>query len=182
MSLDAAPHNVPASTAADVRRAVEAGRRLTRDEALHALTDMPLLELGELAQVVRFRKNPEKRVTYVIDSNPNYTNVCTVDCTFCAFYRKPQYVGDDVYTLDIEQVLEHVERAQSYGCTTVLLQGGLNPAVPWEFYPALIHTFISLCVSALVIIAIVTNPSFRPLFFKHATILFRSEAFPMLRR
>jgi cyclic dehypoxanthinyl futalosine synthase len=139
MSLDAAPHNVPASTAADVRRAVEAGRRLTRDEALHALTDMPLLELGELAQVVRFRKNPEKRVTYVIDSNPNYTNVCTVDCTFCAFYRKPQYVGDDVYTLDIEQVLEHVERAQSYGCTTVLLQGGLNPAVPWEFYPALIR-------------------------------------------
>jgi len=129
----------PRATPADLRSAVEAGRRLTRDEALLALGDMPLLELGELAQVVRFRKNPEKRVTYVVDSNPNYTNVCTVDCTFCAFYRKPQYVGDDVYTLDIEQVLDHVAKAESYGCTTVLLQGGLNPQVPWEFYPALVR-------------------------------------------
>ena len=67
--------------------------RLSRDEALHALTDMPLLELGELAQEVRFRKNPAKRVTYVIDTNPNYTNGCTVDCHFCAFYRKPGDAG-----------------------------------------------------------------------------------------
>ena len=66
---------------------------------------MPLLALGELAQEVRFKKVPENRVTYVIDSNPNYTNVCTVDCTFCAFYRKPSYVGEDVYTLTIEKVL-----------------------------------------------------------------------------
>jgi cyclic dehypoxanthinyl futalosine synthase len=139
VSLDAAPKTVPASTATDVRAAVEAGRRLTHDEALYALTAMPLLELGELAQVVRFRKNPAKRVTYVVDSNPNYTNVCTVDCTFCAFYRKPQYVGEDVYTLDIEAVLEHVAKAETYGCTTVLLQGGLNPQIPWEFYPALIR-------------------------------------------
>ena len=134
-----APAAPPHATPADVRRAVEEGRRLTRDEALLALTTMPLLELGELAQVVRFKKVPERRVTYVVDSNPNYTNVCTVDCTFCAFYRKPQYVGDDVYTLDIEQVLEHVAKAESYGCTTVLLQGGLNPQVPWEFYPALVR-------------------------------------------
>ena len=134
-----APAAPPSATPADVRRAVDEGRRLTRDEALLALTTMPLLELGELAQVVRFRRNPEPRVTYVVDSNPNYTNVCTVDCTFCAFYRKPSYAGDDVYTLDIEQVLGHVAKAESYGCTTVLLQGGLNPQVPWEFYPALIR-------------------------------------------
>ena len=117
-----------------------AAPRLTRDEALHALTDMPLLELGERAQEARFRKNPERRVTYVVDSNPNYTNVCTVDCTFCAFYRKPSYVGEDVYTLTIEQVLEHVEKARAYGCTTVLLQGGLNPSIPWEFYPRLVRS------------------------------------------
>ena len=134
-----APAAPPHATPADVRRAVEEGRRLTRDEALLALTTMPLLELGELAQVVRYRKVPEKRVTYVVDSNPNYTNVCTVDCTFCAFYRKPQYVGDDVYTLDIEAVLAHVQKAQDYGCTTVLLQGGLNPKIAWEFYPALVR-------------------------------------------
>ncbi len=133
------PPGAARATPADVRRAVDEGRRLTRDEALLTLTAMPLLELGELAQVVRFRKNPDKRVTYVVDSNPNYTNVCTVDCTFCAFYRKPQYVGEDVYTLDLEAVLAHVQKAQDYGCTTVLLQGGLNPRIPWEFYPALIR-------------------------------------------
>jgi len=145
LSLDATLPNAPGSSAvgrttpADVRRAVLEGRRLTRDEAMLALTDLPLLELGELAQVVRFRKVPERRVTYVVDSNPNYTNVCTVDCTFCAFYRKPQYVGDDVYTLDMEEVLAHVKKAEDYGCTTVLLQGGLNPQIPWEFYPALVR-------------------------------------------
>jgi cyclic dehypoxanthinyl futalosine synthase len=145
LSLDATLPNAPGSSAverttpADVRRAVLEGRRLSRDEAMLALTDLPLLELGELAQVVRFRKVPERRVTYVVDSNPNYTNVCTVDCTFCAFYRKPQYVGDDVYTLDLEAVLAHVKKAEDHGCTTVLLQGGLNPQIPWEFYPALVR-------------------------------------------
>ncbi|MEO6462010.1 MAG: dehypoxanthine futalosine cyclase, partial [Candidatus Eisenbacteria bacterium] len=76
-----APGAATGATPADLRRAVDEGRRLTRDEARLALTAMPLLELGELAQVVRYRKNPEMRVTYVVDSNPNYTNVCTVDCT-----------------------------------------------------------------------------------------------------
>jgi cyclic dehypoxanthinyl futalosine synthase len=130
---------VPRVSARDVRRAVDEGRRLSGDEALHALTHLPLLELGELAQEVRFRKVKEKRVTYVVDSNPNYTNVCTVDCTFCAFYRKPQHKGDDKYTLDIERVLEHVALAERHGCTTVLLQGGLNPAIPWSFYPDLVR-------------------------------------------
>jgi len=135
-----APPAVPRVTPRDLRLAVDEGRRLAHDEALYALTAMPLLELGDLAQEVRFRKVPEKRVTYVIDSNPNYTNVCTVDCTFCAFYRKPSYVGDDVYTLSIDQVVGHFEKARAYGCTTVLLQGGLNPAIPWDFYPALVRT------------------------------------------
>ncbi|MGH7726510.1 MAG: cyclic dehypoxanthinyl futalosine synthase [Candidatus Eiseniibacteriota bacterium] len=139
MTPETASAAVPHVTARDIRRAVDEGRRLTREEALHALTSMPLLELGEIAQEVRFRKVPEKRVTYVVDSNPNYTNVCTVDCTFCAFYRKPSYKGEDVYTLSIEKVLEHFELAQQYGCTTVLLQGGLNPAIPWEFYPDLVR-------------------------------------------
>ncbi len=129
----------PKVTVADVARAVVERRRLTRDEALYALTAMPLLALGSLAQEVRFRKVPERRVTYVVDSNPNYTNVCTVDCTFCAFYRKPSYVGEDVYTLTIDKVLEHVALAETYGCTTVLLQGGLNQAIAWEFYPRLVR-------------------------------------------
>jgi cyclic dehypoxanthinyl futalosine synthase len=129
----------PAVRAPDLRRAVDEGRRLTREEALLALTDLPLLELGELAQIVRFRKNPEPRVTFVIDSNPNYTNLCTVDCTFCAFYRKPRAHAADAYTLTIDQVLEKIGHAERHGSTTVLLQGGLNPEIPWSFYPDLVR-------------------------------------------
>jgi cyclic dehypoxanthinyl futalosine synthase len=120
-----------------IREAVRAGRRLDREEGLHLLRDAPLAELGALAQEARFRRLPERRVTYVVDSNPNYTNVCTVDCLFCAFYRKPGHA--EAYTLSIEQVLEHVEKAVRWGATTVLLQGGLNPKIPFSFYPDLVR-------------------------------------------
>ena len=63
-----------------------------------------LLELAHLANQVRHRLNPEPVVTFVIDSNPNYTNVCITDCVFCAFYRKPGQAGG--YTLTLEQVME----------------------------------------------------------------------------
>ena len=120
-----------------IRDAVDAGRRLTREEGLYLLGDAPLAELGALAQRVRFARIPERRVTYVVDSNPNYTNVCTVDCLFCAFYRKP---GDaESYTLTIPQVLEHIGKAKAWGATTVLLQGGLNPELPLSFYTDLVR-------------------------------------------
>jgi len=120
-----------------VREAVEGGRRLTREEGLYLLSDAPLADLGALAQRARFRRLPDRVVTYVIDSNPNYTNVCTVDCHFCAFYRKPGHA--EGYTLTIDQVLEHIARASDWGCTTVLLQGGLNPAIPFSFYTDLVR-------------------------------------------
>ena len=65
------------------------GKRLDRDDGRWLLAEAPLLELGALAHEVRFRRDPRTRVTFVIDSNPNYTNVCITDCQFCAFYRKP---------------------------------------------------------------------------------------------
>lgn len=120
-----------------IREAVEAGRRLTREEGLYLLSEAPLVELGALAQRERFRRFPEAIVTYVVDSNPNYTNVCTVDCHFCAFYRKPGH--GEAYTLSIEQVLGHMRRASEWGCTTVLLQGGLNPEIPFSFYTDLVR-------------------------------------------
>ena len=115
------------------------GERLTTEEGVHLLTDAPLLELGALAQQVRDRKTDPRVVTYVIDTNPNYTNICTVDCHFCAFYRKPGHPGPDAYTYDVEGVMQMMERARQVGATTVLLQGGLNPAIPWEFYPAIVR-------------------------------------------
>ncbi len=66
---------------------VRDGERLTREEGVALLRDGDLLELGALADTVRWRKHPEPVVTYIIDRNINYTNVCTAQCAFCAFYR-----------------------------------------------------------------------------------------------
>src|SRR6266508_3182181 len=121
---------------AEIRAKAEAGKRLDRAEGLWLLTQAPLLDLGALAQETRFRLHPEKQVSFVIDSNPNYTNVCVTDCQFCAFYRRP---GDALaWTLTVEQVLQKVESAAKQGATTVLLQGGHNPSLPLEYYLSLV--------------------------------------------
>ncbi|HLC42723.1 MAG TPA: cyclic dehypoxanthinyl futalosine synthase [Methylomirabilota bacterium] len=121
----------------EVRERVEAGKRLSRHEGLWLLTEAPLLELGQLAQIARSTRHPEKIVTFVIDSNPNYTNICVTDCQFCAFYRKPGH--PEAYTLTVEEVLKKVEAAHAQGATTVLLQGGHNPAIALDYYLALVE-------------------------------------------
>ena len=115
------------------------GERLTPEEGVHLFADSPLLELGALANETRAKKTDPKVVTYVIDTNPNYTNLCTVDCHFCAFYRKPSAHAPDAYTHDVEGVMKMMEAAHQLGATTVLLQGGLNPEIPWEFYPTIVR-------------------------------------------
>ena len=122
-----------------IERKVLGGERLNTEEGVYLLTGAPLLELGALAQIVRDRKTDPKVVTYVIDTNPNYTNVCTVDCHFCAFYRKPGANAADAYTYDVDGVMRMMDAAHQLGATTVLLQGGLNPEIPWEFYPAIVR-------------------------------------------
>jgi cyclic dehypoxanthinyl futalosine synthase len=120
-----------------IREKAEAGKRLERTEGLWLLTEAPLVDLGSVAQEARFRRIPEKHVTFVIDSNPNYTNVCITDCQFCAFYRRP---GDrDAYTLTVDEVMAKVESAARQGATTVLLQGGHNPALPLDYYLSLVR-------------------------------------------
>ncbi|MEZ4649592.1 MAG: cyclic dehypoxanthinyl futalosine synthase [Candidatus Eisenbacteria bacterium] len=116
---------------------IAAGTRLGREDGIYLLTDAPLPDLGKLAQDVRSGKTPADEVTFVIDSNPNYTNVCVTDCAFCAFYRKPGQDGG--YTLTVEQVMEKVGNASRDGATTVLLQGGHNPEIPFEFYLELVR-------------------------------------------
>ena len=120
-----------------IRDKVETGKRLARAAGRWLLTEAPLLDLGSLAQDARFRRIPERRVTFVIDSNPNYTNVCVTDCQFCAFYRKP---GDpETYTLSVDDVLRKVETASLGGATTLLLQGGHNPDLPLDYYLSLVR-------------------------------------------
>jgi dehypoxanthine futalosine cyclase len=122
-----------------IEEKVRRGERLTSAEGVHLLAEAPLLELGSLAHEVRCGKNHPRQVTYVLDTNPNYTNVCTVDCHFCAFYRKPGADAPDAYTHDVEGVMRMMEAADKVGATTVLLQGGLNPAIPWDFYPTIVR-------------------------------------------
>jgi len=120
-----------------IREKAVAGKRLDRAEGRWLLADAPLLEVGAVANEVRFARLPEKVVTFVIDSNPNYTNVCVTDCQFCAFYRKP---GDpEAWTLTVDEVLAKVESAAGLGATTVLLQGGHNPALPLDYYLTLVR-------------------------------------------
>ena len=120
-----------------IRDKILHGKRLDRQDGRWLLSEAPLLEVGALGQEVRLSRIPEKRVTFVIDSNPNYTNVCITDCQFCAFYRKP---GDpEAYTLTVDEVLGKVEAAAARGATTVLLQGGHNPALPLDYYLTLVR-------------------------------------------
>jgi cyclic dehypoxanthinyl futalosine synthase len=120
-----------------IRGKVDDGARLSREEGHWLLTEAPLLEVGQLADVVRRRLHPEREVSFVIDTNPNYTNVCVTDCQFCAFYRKP---GDpEAYTLTVDEVMAKIAAAVDRGATTVLLQGGHNPALPFDYYLDLVR-------------------------------------------
>lgn len=123
-----------------IRAKVDGGERITPQEGLWLLTEAPLIVLAELANVWRFRHNPDRRVTFVIDTNPNYTNYCDADCLFCAFYRKP---GDNEegYAYSIDELMGVIGRSVDLGATTVLLQGGLHDAIPFEYYLDVVREF-----------------------------------------
>jgi cyclic dehypoxanthinyl futalosine synthase len=106
------------------------GERLSLDEGL-AIVDAPFLELADAANRRREAVTDPRVVTYVVDRNINYTNVCNVLCDFCGFYRTGK--EKDAYTLTIEQVLEKIEPLAKLGGTQVLLQGGLNPDLPLTY-------------------------------------------------
>src|SRR5262249_9539288 len=86
---------------------------------------------------VRIRLHPDNVVTYVVDRNINYSNVCTSVCTFCAFYRKPG--SPEGYVLSFEEIFGKVEEMISLGGSGVLMQGGLHPDLPLEYYENLLH-------------------------------------------
>src|SRR3954469_16183441 len=91
-----------------------------------------LLELGRLADAERWRQHPERTVTYIIDRNINYTNVCVADCGFCAFYRRPKHA--EGWTLSYERIGAKIDEAKELGAIQILMQGGHNPYIPFEWY------------------------------------------------
>ncbi len=109
---------------------------MTRQQALEMFADDDLIGIGMEADAVRRRLHPEGVVTYIIDRNINYTNVCTEYCTFCAFYRA---LGDpEAYVLTRETILRKVEETIELGGTGVLMQGGLHPELDIEWYEKLL--------------------------------------------
>lgn len=112
--------------------------RLSFPEGLDLFKRGSLEELQERATAVRFEKNPERRVTFVLDSNPNYTNICNADCKFCAFYRHAG--AKDAYEKSVAEVMKHLLFARQAGLSTVLLQGGLNDHLKLDYYLALVRT------------------------------------------
>ena len=107
---------------------VAAGARLSPDDALELYRDAPTSLLGRLADDVRRRKHPDGIVTYIIDRNVNYTNVCVARCKFCAFYRP---VGSsEGYTLGFDEIFRKIDETIRLGGGQLLLQGGHNPGHP----------------------------------------------------
>jgi cyclic dehypoxanthinyl futalosine synthase len=100
-------------------------------------------ELMAMAHEERRRRHPEDTVTFVVDTNPNYTNVCETRCAFCAFCRGPE--DPDAYTLTPQEVAERAAAAWKAGATTVLLQGGNNPAIRLRDWVAYIRAIRGAC-------------------------------------
>src|SRR5438093_6133047 len=111
---------------------VRAGERIGAGEALDLYRHAPTALLGRLADSVRARKHPRGIVTYIIDRNVNYTNVCVAKCNFCAFYRP---VGSaEGYVLGFEELFRKIDETIAVGGVQLLLQGGHNPDLPLMWY------------------------------------------------
>jgi cyclic dehypoxanthinyl futalosine synthase len=108
------------------------GGRVSAEDALALYRHAPTHLLGHLADTIRARKHPGRIVTYIIDRNVNYTNVCVARCSFCAFYR-PVGAGDG-YVLGFEEIFRKIDETIAVGGNQLLLQGGHNPDLPIEWY------------------------------------------------
>jgi len=114
-----------------------AGPRISMEEGLK-LFSCDLLALGQAASEVRNRMHPDGLITFIVDRNVSYTNTCFIDCDFCAFYRRP---GDpEAYTLSRDEIFGKIQELVDMGGTQVLIQGGVNPSLPLDYYLDLIRS------------------------------------------
>ncbi len=123
------------SSVKELSEKVLSGKRIDEKEALTLFEETELSWLGHIANEVRKRLHPEPIVTYVIDRNINYTNICISGCKFCAYFRAPGET--DGYVLDQETLKRKIEETISLGGTQILLQGGLHPELSIDYYEKL---------------------------------------------
>src|SRR5256885_9804019 len=116
----------------DSARRVVDGGRVNAAEAVELYRQAPTHLLGHLADTIRARKHPDGIVSYIIDRNVNYTNVCVAKCNFCAFYRP---VGStEGYVLGFDDLFRKIDETIAVGGVQLLLQGGHNPDLPLAWY------------------------------------------------
>nr|WP_202819938.1 cyclic dehypoxanthinyl futalosine synthase [Calderihabitans maritimus] len=108
------------------------GQRLSLEEGIKIYKEADLLALGRVATLLRERKHPHNLITFVIDRNINYTNVCTCQCRFCAFFREENH--PEAYVISREELFAKIEELIQAGGTQVLIQGGLHPRLGLDFY------------------------------------------------
>ncbi len=111
--------------------------RMTNEEALDLIQNADLNTLGRMALERKRELHPEKITSFVVDRNINYTNVCWVDCKFCAFYRHGK--DDDAYVLSFEEIGKKIEELIAIGGTQILFQGGVHPKLKIEWYEDLVE-------------------------------------------
>ncbi len=141
MTVAGAPSTAPSRgyrPSFDIHRVIDGKARLTNEQLLELYHEAPLTELGRWAFKVLERLHPEDYRTYVIDRNINYTNICTARCTFCAFKRNDK-AAPDAYTLSYEKIYKKIEELVAIGGTQILMQGGMNPDLPIEYYENLLR-------------------------------------------
>jgi len=106
--------------------------RISNEEAIMLYNKADLLELGYLAQQLMLQRNPQRIISFIIDRNINYSNICDTKCKFCAFYKNE---GDtEGYVLSNQQIFDKIEETISVGGTQILMQGGTHPSLPFSYY------------------------------------------------
>jgi len=109
--------------------------RIDRKQALHLLQHEELLTVGKAAEAICRRFHPEQIITFVVDRNVNYTNICESKCSFCAFYRDKD--SADAYILPHDQIHAKIDELVAQGGTQLLMQGGLNADIGIEYFEEL---------------------------------------------
>jgi cyclic dehypoxanthinyl futalosine synthase len=120
---------------------VTSANRLTTDEGLALFQHADLLTLGELASSVRQRLHPDRMVTFVVDRNINYTNICVNKCKFCAFYRDQD--SPEAYVLSNEEIFNKIAETIALGGTQILMQGGVHPELGIDYFEELFRSIKS---------------------------------------
>ncbi len=113
-------------------------KRITKKEGLDLFKNADLLGLGMMADKIRWRLHPEGTVTFIVDRNINYTNICINRCTFCAFWRDKK--DPEAYVLDKKKLFKKIKETLDFGGTQILIQGGLHPKHDIDYYVELLKS------------------------------------------